>query len=70
MEQLARFFQNQWQMKTTLPNGNELSTVQLPNRQYESCWFYANNTSEVVAVYRGREEAVAGHTQLLQQAAG
>lgn len=68
---LEHFFVNQWQMKSKLPNGNELSTVALPvslygAETYESCWFYPNGKSEVVARYFSREEAHEGHCELLR----
>ena len=70
MLNLAKFWPDQWQMKTACPNGDELSTVQLPSlngsEAYESCWFYKDGTSEVVARYFSREQAVVGHSELLR----
>jgi hypothetical protein len=65
-----------WKMVTTLPNGNQLSTVELPfpKGAYESCWFYAENFkgrdedgSEVVATYDNAFDAFDGHIALLRQ---
>jgi hypothetical protein len=68
---LEHFFKTQWRMLTKLSNGNELSTVHLPTNltgmeTYESCWFYPNGKSEVVARYFSREKAVEGHCELLR----
>jgi hypothetical protein len=58
-------FKDQWQIKTCLPNGDELSTVKLPEQfykdQWESCWFYAEGGSDVVERYDNVEDAVKGH---------
>lgn len=54
----------------------QLSTVELPrvtfedgsdlygDRPYESCLFFANGDSDVVARYATQEEAIAGHVEL------
>jgi hypothetical protein len=53
-----------------------LSTVELPiikldensnlygDTPYESCLFFANGESDVVARYKTKEEAIAGHVEL------
>lgn len=53
-----------------------ISTVELPkimfedgtdlygDRPYESCLFFANGDSDVVARYHTQEEALAGHVEL------
>jgi hypothetical protein len=65
-----------WKMVTTLSNGDQLSTVELPfpTSAYESCWFYAKNFkgldedgSEVVATYSNAFDAFDGHIALLKQ---
>ena len=60
---------DQWQVLTRLPNGNEISTVKLPEQfydnQWETCVFYAEGSSNVVAVYDSVEEAVKGHAFLV-----
>lgn len=70
MLNLKKFFDTQWKMQTKLPNGNKLSTVAVPPlyegcESYESCWFYANGKSEVVATYYSQEMATRGHCALL-----
>ena len=51
------------------PPDTQLSTVSLPveiypDTPYESCLFYANGDSDVVARYSSQEEAIAGHVEL------
>ena len=58
------------------PPDTQLSTVELPrvtfedgsdlygDRPYESCLFFANGDSDVVARYATQEEALAGHVEL------
>lgn len=58
------------------PPDTQLSTVELPrvmfedgsdlygDRPYESCLFFANGDSDVVARYTTQEEAIAGHVEL------
>jgi hypothetical protein len=67
-------YSKRWKIVTTLPNGNQLSTVELPfpKGAYESCWFYAENFkgrdedgSEVVATYDNAFDAFDGHIDLL-----
>lgn len=46
-----------------------VSTVELPwehykDTPYESCIFYANGESDVIARYATQEEAIAGHVEL------
>ena len=46
-----------------------LSTVELDSfvykdTPYESCIFYANGDSEVLARYKTKKEAIAGHVQI------
>lgn len=56
-----------WKLLTKLPNGNELSTVELPYPYgvFESCWFYSKGNSMVVAQYQSKAEAIKGHTSLV-----
>lgn len=76
MINLAKFLPTQWRLNTHLPNGNELSTVELPPlresrpNRFESCWFYADGTSEVVATHPDRETAIKEHHELVQLARG
>ena len=57
------------------PADVQLSTVQLdPERllglddyQYESCLFFIDGTSHVVARYETQEEAIIGHTEIEKQ---
>ena len=62
-------FKDQWQVLTRFPNGNELSTVKLPEMFYkdrwESCMFYAEGSSNVISVYNCVEEAIRGHAFLV-----
>ena len=51
------------------PADTRLSTVELPARfypvtPYESCLFFANGESDVVARYYTQEDAIAGHVEL------
>jgi len=58
------------------PPDVSLSTVELPrvtfedgtelygDRPYESCIFFANGDSDVLARYATQEEAIAGHVEL------
>ena len=51
------------------PPDTQLSTVDLPwdhykDTPYESCLFFANGESDVVARYKTQEEAIAGHVEL------
>ena len=51
------------------PADNYLSTVELPHKiypknPYESCVFFANGESDVIARYATQEEALAGHVEL------
>lgn len=51
------------------PADTQLSTVELPRRfyphnPYESCIFFANGESDVLARYATQEEALAGHVEL------
>lgn len=58
------------------PADTKLSTVELPkvmfedgtdlygDRLYESCIFFANGDSDVIARYATQEEAIAGHVEL------
>jgi hypothetical protein len=51
------------------PPDRTLSTVELssqfyPKTPYESCIFYANGDSNVLARYATKEEALAGHEKL------
>lgn len=56
---------------TTLPNGVEVSTVNLQGAaifgmQYETCVFYPNGESSVVSRYTTEEEARQGHRQAVE----
>lgn len=65
---------NRWQIVSDdsvwmFPADTQLSTVSLPishypNEPYESCLFFANGDSDVVARYKTLEEAIAGHVEL------
>lgn len=46
--------------KITFDNGMDL----YGNTPYESCIFFANGDSDVVARYATQEEAIAGHVEL------
>lgn len=57
------------------PADVQLSTVELdPEKllgfedyQYESCLFFINGNSDVIARYASKEEAIVGHTELEKQ---
>ena len=65
---------NRWQIVSDdhvwmFPPDLSLSTVELDSRiykdtPYESCVFFANGDSDVVARYSSQEEAIAGHVEL------
>lgn len=67
------FWKNQWKLRTHFPNGDVLSTVQLPllmgylNPEWESCFFYESQESQVVARYASEEEAIEGHLTLVRK---
>jgi hypothetical protein len=44
-----------------------LSTVELPNGQYESCIFYSDGNSEILDSYDTRSKAIIGHFELEKQ---
>ena len=51
------------------PADTQLSTVSLPveiypDTPYESCLFFINGESDVVARYATQEDAIAGHVEL------
>jgi hypothetical protein len=63
----------EWQVITVLPNGNEISTVQLPShcihewsRPFETCVFEKNGASNVVGQFDSKEEAIKAHVFLVQ----
>ena len=63
----------QWQVITVLPNGTEISTVQLPShclhewsRTFETCVFEKNGPSNVVGRFYFKEEAIKAHVFLVQ----
>jgi len=71
MSEVKDFFENQWKVLTVLPNGTEVSTVELPGMSgsvplWETCLFYTNDSSNVVAQYSSIEEAVKGHSFLVE----
>jgi len=69
MSELKDFFENQWKVLTVLPNGTEVSTVELPTMfgpVWETCLFYTNDLSNVVAQYSSIEEAVKGHSFIVK----
>ena len=65
---------NRWQLVSDdhvwmFPPDLSLSTVELDSRiykdtPYESCVFFANGDSDVVARYATQEDAIAGHEEL------
>jgi hypothetical protein len=71
---------NRWQIVSDdsvwmFPPDTTLSTVELPvltvgdwalyeGTPYESCIFFANGDSDVIARYKTKEEAIAGHVEL------
>lgn len=55
------FWKNQWKLKTHFPNGDVL------NPEWESCFFYESNESQVVARYASEEEAIEGHLTLVRK---
>jgi hypothetical protein len=64
---------NQWQVMTVLPNGDEISTVELPTycRQpssypFETCVFPKAGPSNVVGKFETKEEAIRAHVFLVQ----
>lgn len=58
---------DQWQILTRLPNGDELSTVKLPDRsaRWETCMFLAKGDCYVVGSHRTETEAIRVHTFLV-----
>jgi hypothetical protein len=62
-----------WQVMTVLPNGTEISTVELPqysyfnsaSSPYETCVFEKNGPSNVVGQYETKEEAIKAHVFLV-----
>ena len=63
-----------WQVMTVLPNGTEISTVELPQYDYirhpasypfETCIFEKNGPSNVVGQYDSKEEAIKAHVFLV-----
>ena len=69
--------QKRWQIVSDdsvwmFPADTQLSTVELrklgigyyDEHPYESCIFFANGDSDVVARYATQEEAIAGHEEL------
>lgn len=69
MSEVKDFFENQWKVLTVLPNGTEVSTVELPTMfgpVWETCLFYTNDLSNVVAQYSSIEAAVKGHSFIVE----
>ena len=63
----------QWQVMTVLPNGTEISTVELPSYcmhphsyPFETCVFPKVGPSNVVGNYNSKEEAIKAHVFLVQ----
>lgn len=63
----------QWQVITVLPNGTEISTVELPahclhewSYPFETCVFPKVGSSNVVGHYSSKEEAIKAHVFLVQ----
>ena len=58
-----------WQILTQLPNGDEISTVRLPEQFYrnrwESCLFRQDGSSEVITIYDSEVAAIRGHSFLV-----
>ena len=63
-----------WQVLTVLPNGTEISTVELPKYNayfnsatypFETCVFEKNGPSNVVGQYETKEEAIKAHIFLV-----
>jgi len=64
---------SQWQVITVLPNGTEISTVELPahcmhewSYPFETCVFEKNGPSNVVGHFSSKEEAIKAHVFLVQ----
>ena len=62
-----------WQLMTVLPNGDEISTVELPtyclhpgSYPFETCVFPKVGTSNVVGKFKSKEEAIRAHLFLVQ----
>ena len=64
-----------WQVMTVLPNGTEISTVELPQYDYirhpasypfETCVFVKYGSSRVVGQFKTKKEAITAHTFLVQ----
>jgi hypothetical protein len=65
---------DRWQLISSdevwmFPADIQLSTVELPREfypdtPYESCLFFANGDSDVVARYATQQEAIEGHMEL------
>jgi len=63
----------QWQVMTVLPNGTEISTVELPahcmhewSYPFETCIFPKHGPSNVVGHYETKKEAIEAHVFLVQ----
>lgn len=58
-----------WQIVTRMPNGNEVSTVNIPwdQSRWETCVFYPNGSSDVVGVYFSQADAAQGHIETVQR---
>ena len=62
-----------WQVITVLPNGTEISTVEVPRYAYfnsashpfETCVFEKNGPSNVVGQSETKEEAIKAHVFLV-----
>jgi len=64
---------SQWQVITVLPNGTEISTVELPahclhewSDPFETCVFEKNGPSNVVGQFKSKKEAIEAHVFLVQ----
>jgi len=68
-----RMSKPQWQVITVLPNGTEISTVELPahclhewSDPFETCIFPKTGSSNVVGQFKTKKEAIEAHVFLVQ----
>jgi len=73
IEAANQFFRksSQWQVLTRLPDGRDISTVQLPcylgmPLRWETCIFDAGTESNVVGTYASQDEAINGHVFIVR----
>ena len=63
-----------WQVLTVLPNGDKISTVEVPRYAYfnsashpfETCVFKKDGPSNVIGQFKTKKEAIEAHTFLVQ----